>query len=112
MERHELIGRWKLARYGPMAAPDAMEMELRDDGTAVTRTRTGGKVFEECSRWEYVDDSHWHLLIEIPPDPDMPGLEDGARERVEYEVTSFTGSEMSLMQFDYEFPFVYQRVTP
>jgi hypothetical protein len=111
MERQDLIGTWKLVRYGPMPTPQSVVMELRDDGTAVTRTQTGtGALREESQRWRYVDRTHWNMEITIPPSPDVPGLEDGAGELVKYKVTRFSHDEMDVTQFDYEFAFTYQRM--
>jgi hypothetical protein len=57
------------------------------------------------------DDTHWNLSLQIQPDPKIPGLEDGAIDVSEYEIVKSDADRMELMKFDFEFPFVYERVT-
>ena len=72
-------------------------------------TTPDGQTHEEHAEWEYVDATHWKLRVTIPPDPDIPGLEDGAVEVVDYEITSEEPDRMSLMEFDVEFPWEWEK---
>lgn len=106
MTREQLIGTWRCTQTGSVH-------ELRPDGSCVIRTATpDGRTHEEQAEWEHVDASHWKLLITIPPHPQIPGLEDGAGEEIDYEVTSEQANRMSLMQFDVEFPWHWEKVSP
>jgi hypothetical protein len=85
-------------------------MHLYPDGRAKLESAApNGLTYTEKATWEYVDQRHWKLRLDIPPDPDTPGLEDGAIDVADYEVIAFDGSRMELMKFDYESPFVYEK---
>jgi hypothetical protein len=86
--------------------------ELWPDGTCIIRTNTpDAATSEEEAQWEYLDPKHWRLRLFIPPDPQIPGMEDGAVEVIDYEVSAEEpGRRMSLMQFDVEFPFEWEKL--
>jgi hypothetical protein len=71
-----------------------------------------GQVYEEHAEWHLVDATHWTLRLMIPPDPGIPGLESGAVEVIDYEIKSEQPGGMSLMQFDVEVPWEWEKVTP
>ena len=97
MTRDHLIGRWRCVRTGTL-------YDLATDGTCETRTpRRDGTEAVERAEWKFVDATHFTLRLTIPPDPDAPGLEDGAVELTEYEIRAETTGEMHLAEFDVEF---------
>ncbi len=105
MTRDQLIGTWRCTQTGSTH-------ELRPDGSCVIRTTTpDGQTFDEQAEWEQIDakQKHWKLRLIIPPDPQMPGLEDGAVEVIEYEIKSEQPNRMSPMQFDVEFPWEWEK---
>ena len=103
MTRDQLIGTWRCTQT------DSTH-ELRADGSCVIRTTTpNGETHEEQAEWQHVDANHWKLRLVIPPDPQMSGLEDGAVEVIDYEITSEQPNRMSLMQFDVEFPWEWEK---
>jgi len=81
-------------------------MQLNSDGSAVLETDSSS---DEAS-WEWVDQQHFKIKLKIAPQPDVPGLEDGAIEVMDYEVVNFSYARMEAMQFDYEFSFIYERI--
>ena len=104
MHKEQLIGSWKWKDHNSI-------MHLHSDGSAVCEGQSQtGQIIRENATWEYVDDTHWKLRLIIPAQPDVPGLEEGAGDVGEYEVISFTPQRMELTKFDYESPFVYERV--
>jgi hypothetical protein len=106
MTRDQLTGTWRCTQTGSTH-------ELRSDGSCTIRTTApGGQTHAEQAEWEHIDAKHWKLRLIIPPDPQTPGLEDGAVEVVEYEIRSEQPNRMSLMQFDVEFPWEWEKATP
>ena len=69
-----------------------------------------GSLIHESAEWRFVSDSQWQLRILIPPQQDIPGLEEGAVEVIDYTVLSFAGDRMEVASFDSE-PEVFERVT-
>jgi len=103
MKREELIGTWKSIKFSEW-------MHLNPDGTAVYETRTADGASDKASAtWQYVDDNHWKLKVVIPPEPDTPGLEDGAVDVSDFEVISFSPQRMEVALFDYDSTFIYLR---
>jgi hypothetical protein len=86
-------------------------MTLFDDGLASVATSKAEFSSIDQATWEYNDDAHWNLKLQIAPDPKTPGLEDGAIDVSEYEIVESDANRMELMTFDLEFPFVYERVS-
>lgn len=106
MKKEDLVGTWK-------ADTRDSWMHLKADGSAICETRdTDGTPIRESATWVYVDPRHWKLKIEIPPQPHVPGLEEGVIDVSDYEVVAFSPQRMELMLFDNEYPFVYNRVSP
>jgi hypothetical protein len=106
MTRDQLIGTWRCTQTGSTH-------ELRLDGSCLIRTTTAdGKTLDEQAEWEYVDAKHWKLSIVIDPDPNIPGLEEGAGEVIDYEITSERPNRMSMMKFDVEVPWEWEKAEP
>jgi hypothetical protein len=106
MTRDQLIGTWRCTQTGSTH-------ELRPDGSCLIRTTTpNGATHDEHAEWEHVDAKHWKLSITIAPDPNIPGVEEGAGEVIDYEITSELPNRMSLMQFDVEFPWEWEKAAP
>jgi hypothetical protein len=86
-------------------------IHLSDDGVAtVTTSIADGTSTTDSATWEFVDGEHWNLNLNIPADTSTPGLEEGAVDVSEYEVVAFDNGRMQLAKFDFEFPFVYERI--
>jgi len=106
MTRDQLIGTWRRKCTDSTFA-------LRSDGSCIIHTTLpNGQVHEEQAKWQHVDATHWTLRLIIPPDPGIPGLEDGAVEVIDYEIQSEQPGRMSLMQFDVESPWEWEKVAP
>ncbi len=105
MTRERLIGTWRCGLTGSI-------YELRPDGLCAVRTATPNGTYEQEAEWEFVDERHWTLRVITPPDPQIPGMEDGAVDVIDYEVASEGPGRMSLVRHDVEFPFVWERVDP
>ena len=68
-----------------------------------------GSQVHEPAEWRFLNDRQWQLRIFIPPQPDVPGLEDGAVEVIDYTVLAFADDRMEVASFDSE-PEIYERV--
>lgn len=97
VQRGDLVGTWQHS---------SSVYELRADGVAVMTT--DGQV--EQGTWHWVDETHWKLKTVIPPQPEIPGLEDGAVDVQEYEVIEASPTHMRAKVFDYEFDFLFSRL--
>jgi hypothetical protein len=105
MTQDELIGTWTCTLTGSIH-------ELRPDGTCVIRTTApNGKTYEDRAEWQYHDGAHWTLRLFIEPDPDIPELEDGGVEVIDYEVVAEGPGRMSLRQFDVDLPWQWEKAT-
>ena len=93
----DLVGRWRKS---------SSVYELRADGVAVIPTDDQ----VEQGTWQWVDATHWRLRTVIPPQPEIPGLEDGAVDVQEYEVIELSSTHMRTKVFDYEFDFLFSRI--
>src|SRR6185503_16103692 len=93
MQKAQLIGDWKNAKTGSV-------LQLRPDGSATVVTSTKAGAVEEAGTWEYLDARHWRFRLYIPPQPDQPGLEEGAWDVTDYEVISFADTRMECTEFD------------
>jgi hypothetical protein len=111
MRRDQLVGSWKLTAWGPLPIDYTSVMTLFDDGSASVATSKDEYSSMDQATWEYIDDAHWNLNLQVAPDPKTPGLEDGAIDVSEYEIVESDANRMELMVFDFEFPFVYERVS-
>lgn len=94
----DLVGKWRKS---------SSVYELRADGAAVITT--DGQV--EQGTWQWVDATHWNLRTMIPPQPEIAGLEDGAVDVQEYEVIELSPTHMRTKVFDYEFDFLFTRIS-
>jgi hypothetical protein len=98
LTREGLVGTWQ---HG------ASLYDLRPDGTAVITT--DGE--SEAGTWHWVDATHWMLKTTIPPDPETPGLEEGAIHVEEFEVVEASPTHFRARVFDYESDFLFTRVS-
>jgi hypothetical protein len=86
-------------------------MHLNSDGTAVyEKPGANGAVETATATWQYVDGTHWKFKVVIPPEPDTPGLEEGAIDVSDFEIISFSPQRMEVTLFDYDSKFIYERV--
>jgi len=97
LTRDDLVGTWQ---HGPSV------YDLRPDGTAVITTEGES----EAGTWLWVDATHWKLRTTIPPDPNIPGLEDGAINIEEFEVVEASPTHFRARVFDDESDFLFTRV--
>jgi hypothetical protein len=84
-------------------------LHLHEDGTALIEGEIEGRSHTYDSSWEYIDETHWNLRRVIPLG-EYPELEEEMVEVTEYEISKGDGTRMELMEFDFEDPFVYEKI--
>jgi hypothetical protein len=109
MERQELVGSWRKVAYGASPFENSSLMHLRDDGTALIEGEFDGTPYAYAYSWEYIDETHWNLRRVIPLG-EIPELDEETVEVIEYRVSKGAHSRIELMKFDYEDPFIYERI--
>jgi hypothetical protein len=109
MKRHELIGTWRETAYGTLPYENLSLMHLRDDGTALIEGEFDGKRYAYAYSWEYIDETHWNLRRVIPLG-EIPEMHEETVEVIEYQLSKEEHSRMELMNFDYVYPFIYERI--
>ena len=107
--RDELVGTWRWVAYGSSPFTDLALMHLHQDGTALIEGEFDGQRYADEYSWEYIDETHWNLRRVIPLG-EIPELDEETVEVIEYEISKSNGKPMELMQFDYEYPFVYEKI--
>lgn len=112
--RNQLIGAWR-----PSGAIGGGVESVLSDLPAITRERRmvlnddGSALFYpsgEKGEWYMGDARHFHLPRIFPPNPDVPGMAEGAREDNECEIASLSPTRLVVRQFDYEKDQVWERV--
>jgi hypothetical protein len=92
MTKDQLAGKWKWVgiRLGGRFQPkEGSVTQLNEDGTAKVQTPLpSGAIATESATWDYLDPSHWNLNLNIPAEPDIPGLEEQSVATEEWEVKS------------------------
>jgi hypothetical protein len=109
MKRDELVGTWRWVAYGPSPSTGLALMHLHQDGTALIEGELDGQKYAFEYSWEYIDETHWNLRRVIPLG-EIPELDEETVEVIEYEISNSNGKRMELMRFDYEDPFVYEKI--
>ena len=92
MTRDQFIGTWRCKQTTTV-------MELRPDGTGITRTHIPGRpVFEDRIEWSHTDSTHWYRGTFIEPVPHIPSLENGTVQGEDYTVVAEDATTMSLTE--------------
>jgi hypothetical protein len=103
MTRDKLVGTWKCRQTN-------IVRELRPDGFGISRiTRPDGRMHGSRLEWSLIDPVHWRMGVYIDPVPHIPGLENGTIQEIVYEIIAEDESTMSLVEFDVEFAWVWER---
>lgn len=97
LQRSDLVGKWRKS---------STVYEFRVDGSAMITTDD----YVEQGTWHWVDATHWKLRAVIPPQPSIPGLEDGAVDVQDYEVIELSPKHMRAKVFDREFDLLFSRI--
>jgi hypothetical protein len=88
-KRDELFGSWEVAvdtSFGKSPPQPLGIYHLEGDGSCVIETTVAGGTVRNTGKWELNDDGTFKLLIDCAPDPDIPGLEDGAADESRFFV--------------------------
>ena len=109
MKRDELVGTWRKVAYGTSPSTGLKLMHLHPDGSALIEGEFERRRYAYEYSWEYIDETHWNLRRVIPLG-EIPELDEETVEVIEYEISKGNGKRMELMQFDYEYPFVYGKI--
>ena len=79
--RDELVGEWDVAAdtsFGKMPPQPLFVYHLGTDGSCFIETTVGGGTHRDTGKWRLNDDGTFTVLTDCPPDPSVPGLEQGA----------------------------------
>lgn len=81
--RNQMIGWWD-SSVNPSLEQQPPETDfvyhLRADGSCLVKTIVGERSFEEVGQWRLNDDGTFSFIFIDPPDPSVPGLENGGGE--------------------------------
>jgi hypothetical protein len=85
--RDALVGSWDVAAatsLGKAPPEPRFVYHLGADGGCVIETTVGGRTHRDTGKWRLNGDGTFTLLIDCPPDPSTPGLEQGAVDESRY----------------------------
>jgi hypothetical protein len=107
--RDELVGSWDVAldtSFGKEPPEPRFVYHLRVDGSCVFETAVVGRTHRDTGKWRLNGDGTLSLLIDCPPDPSTPGLEQGAVDESRYFVLGLPDGRRVLWNGDGSLLFV------